>query len=41
MRPLDARELKREDGGEKPYRQIASALHDSVAELGKDDAGLG
>jgi len=41
MRPLDAREVKREGGGEKPHRQIASALHDSVAELGKGDAGSG
>jgi len=41
IRPLDARELKREGGGEKPHRQIASALHDSVTQLGKGDAGSG
>ena len=33
-KPLDARKLKREDRGEKPHQQIASALQDKVAELG-------
>ena len=32
-KPLDARKLKREDRGQKPHQQIATALQDKVAEL--------
>ena len=33
---LDAQQVKREGGGEKPHEQIASALHDRVAKLAQD-----